>query len=415
MPGDRVENARPGQGASRDRDREHRAWRPPNGWAGARTPLERQLCDLWQQLLHQENIGVRDNFFELGGHSLLAVRLFAEIEKTMGRKFPLITLFEAPTIEELAGLLQRETSAPSESLLVPIQPRGAKTPLFLIHGAGGDVLWGYANLAAHLPSDQPVYGIKSRGQAGLEEFPDLESMAAGYLRVVQSHQPHGPYLLGGYCFGGNVAYEIARQLEAQGETVALVALLDSAPANAGYETVPWWRPDFSWRFALNACAWLKDFAVLKSSDRRTFVLRKLRAIGRKLKRRWRGDSTGPVVDLEEVIDPYQFPENELKLWQIHLQELVEHVEGPYSGPVVLLRTRGQPLFCSLERDFCWGRLVRGSLAVKIIPGSHENIFMEPNVRSLARELSDVLAAAQGRPATNGAPVTHLSELVDQSH
>ena len=140
----------------------------------------------------------------------------------------------------------------------------------------------------------------------------------------------------------------------------------------------------------------------------------MRAIGRKLKRRWRGDSAGPVVDLEEVIDPSQFPENELKLWKIHLQELVEHVEGSYSGSVALLRTRGQPLFCSLEPDFCWGRLVRGALAVKLIPGSHENIFMEPNVRALARELADILTAAQGRPTNNGAPVRTLSEPVDQS-
>ncbi|HVV72550.1 MAG TPA: alpha/beta fold hydrolase, partial [Verrucomicrobiae bacterium] len=363
-----------------------------------RTKLERDLCELWRQLLRVERVGIRDNFFELGGHSLLAVRLFSEVERLLGRKFPLITIFEAPTVEQLANVVQQQAASAANSLLVPIQPRGTKPPLFLIHGAGGDVLWGYANLAAHLPSDQPVYGIKSRGQAGLDEFRSLREMAAGYLDVVRELQPHGPYFLGGYCFGGNVAYEMARQFEAQGEKVALVALLDSAPANAGYESVPWWRPSFAWRFGLNACAWLKDFAALSSADRRGFVGRKLRAIGRKLKRRWKGNTGAPTVDIEEVIDPRHFPERELRLWQIHLQELVEHVEGAFSGSVVLLRTRGQPLFCSLEPDFCWGRLARGGVTVRLIPGSHENVFMEPNVQTLGKELARALTQAQEQSA-----------------
>ena len=101
-----------------------------------------------------------------------------------------------------------------------------------MHGAGGDVLWGYANLAAHLPSDQPVYGIKSRGQARRDEFETIEAMAGCYINEIRGLQPHGPYYLGGYCFGGNVAYEMARQFTAQGEEIALLLLLDAAPANA---------------------------------------------------------------------------------------------------------------------------------------------------------------------------------------
>ncbi|MGH7970023.1 MAG: non-ribosomal peptide synthetase, partial [Limisphaerales bacterium] len=210
------------------------------------------------------------------------------------------------------------------------------------------------------------------------------------------------------------AYEMARQLEARGEPVALVALLDSAPSNAGYETVPWWRPAFAWRFALNASSWLKDFAALSPADRRAFAARKLRAIGRKLRRRCRGDSSSPLVDLEEVIDPRHFPERELKLWQIHLDALVKHIDRPYSGSVILLRTRGQPLLCSLEEDFCWGRLARGGADVRLIPGSHENVFMEPNVRKLAKELSTALSQAQAQPLNSGpAPITPESLVQSQ--
>ena len=113
-----------------------------------RTQMERQLCDLWRKMLRVERVGLADDFFELGGHSLLAVRLFGELEKMTGRKLPLVTIFQAPTVGQLASVIARAQASDSDSALVPIQPRGSKPPLYLIHGAGGDVLWGYANLVA---------------------------------------------------------------------------------------------------------------------------------------------------------------------------------------------------------------------------------------------------------------------------
>jgi amino acid adenylation domain-containing protein/FkbH-like protein len=365
-----------------------------DGYVPPLTDIEQKLCVMWQDLLRLDQVGRKDNFFDLGGHSLLAVRLFAEIERVTGNKFPLVTLFQAPTIEQLARVVSAGDSSSKRSLLVPVQPQGDKPPLFLVHGAGGDVLWGYANLAAHLPKDQPIYGIKSRGQIGLEELDRIESLAACYLESVRAFQPRGPYYLGGYCFGGNVAYEMARQLRAQGEEVGLVALLDSAPSNAGYERMRWWRPAFIPRFLRNSYDWLKDFSALKPEERSKFFSRKSRALGRKALRLLRGSKQPVEVDLEEVIEPSQFPESELKLWRIHLQALTDHIERPYTGEVTLLRTRGQPLFCSLEEDFCWKKLARGGVVVKRIPGSHENIFMEPNVRSLAAELASALKRAQ---------------------
>ncbi len=379
------------------RTRQERSYTAPD------SELERRLCQLWQELLHVERVGVKDDFFELGGHSLLAVRLFAEIEKVTGRKLPLVTVFQAPTVQALAALLSQQQAAPSRSLLVAVQPNGSKPPLFLVHGAGGDVLWGYANLAAHLPADQPVYGIKSRGQVGLKEPDQIEEMARYYLEAVRAHQPQGPYFLGGYCFGGNVAYEMARQLQAEGQRVALLALLDSAPANAGYETMSWWRPGFAWRFACNACDWLRDFAALAPVERRRFLGRKLRALMRKIQHHFKRSTTAPFVDLEEMIDTSHFPEHELKLWQAHLEAMSKHVEQPYIGKVTLLRTKGQPLFCSLEEDFCWGRLALGGVLVRRIPGSHENIFVEPNVRFLAQELAAALELAQRQPLRSASP------------
>jgi len=283
------------------------------------------------------------------------------------------------------------------------KPQGCKPPLFLIHGAGGDVLWGYANLVAHMDHDQPIYALKSRGQAGLEEFERLEDMAACYVQAVRAQQPEGPYYVGGYCFGGNVAYEMARQIQAAGGRVALLALLDSAPANAGYEKVPWRRPEFIGLFARNLFYWLRDFRAVQPQDRRRFMARKLRAFGRKLARWARGARGGPAVDLEEIIDPAQFPEHELKLWEIHLRALALHVQRPYSGHVTLFRTLGHPLLSSFARDLRWGALALGGVTVNLIPGSHENIFMEPNVKSLALGLTTALSETQERAVSENSP------------
>lgn len=375
-----------------------------------RTQLEKQICQLWQKLLRVERVGLKDNFFELGGHSLLAVRLFSELEKLTGQKLPLVTVFQAPTVEELARAAGGSQSGAARSILVPVQANGSRPPLFLVHGAGGDVLWGYANLAKHMHPDQPVYGIKSRGQVGLDEFEQVEDMARYYLEEIRALQPRGPYFLGGYCFGGNVAYEMARQLRAQGEQAAQVLLIDSSPSNAGYDKIPWWRPSFYYRFARNLVYWFKDFVtLLEPADQRRYFMRKIRVTGRRVFKLFHKSKTSNEVDLDEVIDISHFPESELKFWRIHLNALVAHVERPYGGAVTLLRTRGQPAWCSFEDDFSWSKLARGGVTVKHIPGSHENVFVEPNVKSLGESIEECLAASQS--LTGKTPKQLLHELV----
>ena len=376
-------------------------------YVSPRTQLEKQLCHLWQKLLRVERVGLKDNFFELGGHSLLAVRLFSELEKLTGQKLPLVTVFQASTVEDLARAASGGQSGSARSTVVPVQANGSRPPLFLVHGAGGDVLWGYANLAKHMHPEQPIYGIKSRGQVGLEEFEDVEDMARFYLEEIRTLQPHGPYFLGGYCFGGNVAYEMARQLRAQGEQAAQVLLIDSSPSNAGYEKIPWLRPSFYYRFTRNLVYWFKDFVtLLEPAEQRRYFVRKFRVAARRLARVFQRGNTSNEVDLDEVIDINHFPESELRFWRIHLNALVAHVERPYGGSVTLLRTRGQPAWCSFAEDFCWSKLARGGVTVKHLPGSHENIFVEPNVKSLAETIEECLTASHSSAAQTSKQLSH---------
>ncbi|HZN06001.1 MAG TPA: amino acid adenylation domain-containing protein, partial [Pyrinomonadaceae bacterium] len=188
---------------------------------GPRDLLESQLAGIWEDLLHVQP-DVRDNFFELGGHSLLLVPLLARVEDVTGKRLDVAAVFRAPTIESLATLLRQET-LPESTPLVAIQPHGSLTPVFFVHPAGGSVAVYFA-LARALGTERPVYALQRT-----DEAMEVESLAAKYVDAILAVQADGPYLLGGWSTGGVVAFEIARQLQACGADVAVVALLDSLP------------------------------------------------------------------------------------------------------------------------------------------------------------------------------------------
>jgi amino acid adenylation domain-containing protein len=187
-----------------------------------RDELELQLTKIWERLLKVQPIGIRNNFFDLGGHSLLTVTLFAEIEKIFEQALPLTTLFQAPTIEQLAIILRQEGWSASTSSLVALHAGGFKPPFFCLPGNLGNVFTDLGHLTRYLDPDQPVYGF----QDGTHNPSKVEGLAAEYLTEIKSIQPTGPYLLGGICSGGVIAYEIAQQLQAQEEQVALLALVE---------------------------------------------------------------------------------------------------------------------------------------------------------------------------------------------
>ncbi|HTE20685.1 MAG TPA: AMP-binding protein, partial [Armatimonadota bacterium] len=192
-----------------------------------RTPLEEQLARIWRSVLEVESVGVQDGFFELGGNSLLAARMFAEVARECGTKLPLTTLLRAPTVERLADVLEGDEDTAYAPGLVPIQPDGSRSPLYLIAPPGGSAIV-FRDLARHLGPDQPVYGLQAAEVDGkpVPYVSGVES-ARHYLEEIRALQPSGPYCLMGYSYGGIIAFEMACRLHAQGEPVAFLGLLDT--------------------------------------------------------------------------------------------------------------------------------------------------------------------------------------------
>ncbi|GCA91666.1 non-ribosomal peptide synthetase [Microcystis aeruginosa] len=193
----------------------------------ARNQLELNLVQIWSKVLKIDKISVHDNFFDLGGHSLLAPYLITQIQEQLGKEIAVTTIFQNPTIEQLATIIQTDADSSNQSCVVPIQPQGSKPPFFCVPGAGGRPFYFY-HLGRCLGKDQPFYSFENDLYQQFGEITRIEDIASIYLKAMQDLQPQGPYFLGGHSYGGNVAFEMAQQLVNQGQQVALLAIIDSS-------------------------------------------------------------------------------------------------------------------------------------------------------------------------------------------
>ena len=232
----RLPNGKTDRQALRRRDPTPTA--PTTGFVAPRTNVEQLVADSWREALRVEKISVYDDFFDLGGHSLIAVQVMARLEKLTGKRLPLAALFTHPTVAELAQLVQPDGRPITWDSLVPIKPKGSKMPLYIVHGAGLNVLL-FNALARNMHAEQPVYGLQAKGLDGVEEpFSRIEDMAAHYVAAMQAQNPDGPYALAGFSFGGLIAFEMARQLLAAGKAVKLLAMFDTYAEQSNH-SVPW--------------------------------------------------------------------------------------------------------------------------------------------------------------------------------
>lgn len=339
-----------------------------------RTPTQKLLAGIWGDVLNVSPIGVHENFFDLGGHSLLAVRLFAQVEKRLGRRWPLAMLFQAPTIAQFAAMIEKEW-APKWSSLVAIKPNGSKTPFFCVHGLGGNVLE-LSDLARYLGDDQPFYGLQSRGLDGKQSpLTSVEEMAAHYIKEMRGLQPVGPYFIGGRSLGGTIAFEMARQLRGAGQQVGLLALLDTYPSKA-------------LRLGERLSSHAANLERLSLRAKFEYVVATARFIPRQIKSGiWR-----------TIYDSFQrsgrtLPRALNSVMEFNSLAAGRYVPQPYDGSVTLFWASRDPR-ASDDSVKGWRALANGGIEVSEIPGNHLDIIKEPYVGELARKLSECLARAQ---------------------
>lgn len=348
----------------------------------AETDLERKLTKVWQQLLRVDRIGVNDNFFDLGGHSLLAARLIARIEKQLGNNIPMATLFEAPTIAQLAQRLRQRTYSSAWSPLVELHlPAGITSakPFFCVHSLGANLV-SFHKVAALMRGDRAIYGLQPHGLNGTQKpIESIELIASAYLEEVRKKQPHGPYYLGGVCLGGVIAYEMAQQLRAEGEAVALTALIDSyLPGEMLY---------------LHSRSPLIQYLDRNVGEMLLLPnMARLRYIGR-----WLANGGMAVGRAFGLAGDSSLERATRKVTEVHRRAILTYRPKPYAGKIVQLMCSDAPHRAYEDRRLAWSSLVPAGFDVRIIPGNHLTMVEEPHAQVLAEELQRCLDREAAAP------------------
>jgi len=330
--------------------------------------IELGLVRIWENVLNVKPIGVSDNFFDLGGHSLLAVRLMSEIEKQFGQRIPLVSLFHGATIEYLAGILRKNVSSIAWPTLVEIQPQGSKPPLFCVSTPNVNAL-GYRSLARFLPPDQPIFGLQAQYPEDLDgehSQAAVTELAANYLSAMREARPTGPYQLIGLCRGAHIAFEMARQLSAMGEQVALLGVLDTWVMENTYN-----------RFLYVDYYYHRIRSQLRMGLKDQLAFFKLKA------------SRARRVDRGKSLQPSRSP------LQAYFpgKNFVPHA---FNGCITVFRVKKQPFNRIRDEALGWAKLALAGVHIHTVPGKHDNILQEPHVRVLAEKLSGCLVEGPDR-------------------
>lgn len=356
-----------------------------------RDTIELNLARIWAEVLGVTDPGIDDNFFHLGGHSLLAVKLLAHIHQCFGRRISLTTLLTHPTVKTLAEVLRASPGNNDYSLLVPLRNTGTRPPLFLLPGAGGSVMY-FMPLVRYLPEDLPCWALQGLGHGENESIPDrIEDVAVRYVDLICNLQPKGPYFLAGHSFGALVAFEIARILERQGQSIAFLGLIDNRAPTAD-EAAP----------VRNDIQWLRHIAMRIAKLTRTSM--DVAA------------STDARLDYAAEVKVFvaQMEAARLLPSDIGAEHFARFIEIYKTNAIAASRYRPEPLanvtgttvfFASTDdhelglpeanddKTLGWGELLPVSPRVEEVPGTHLTMFIEPHVDSLANKISIALEQA----------------------
>lgn len=363
--------------------------------------IEWSIASIWQGLFGIEKIGIHHDFFDMGGDSMLAIQLVAQLQSFFEVELPLAEALQYPTVAEQASRIkearQSGGKASSGSPLVRIQPKGTKPPFYCVHPAGG-IVHCYIELARLLGKDQPFYALQHPGIDGpCEPYTDFTVMASHYIKAIKKHQPKGPYFIGGWSFGGTVAYEMAQQLIAGGDEVASLIMMDTpAPTSAYAENLL--RDEFDSTgiftflgrgigqiFGNNLSISPDKLDGLSTEEQFDMVLQQAGSVNEM------SDSNEAREQLEQIIHMFKVADQAERQYQPQY----------YEGTVSMLRVNALDDYEFTgykdhpgikDAAFGWDNVAK-SVAVTTVPGTHMTMVVNPHVRDLAKALSTCLDKA----------------------
>jgi thioesterase domain-containing protein len=354
-----------------------------SGFVPPRDELETTLVSIWESVLGVHGVGIRTNFFTLGGYSLMIVRLFANINRTLDLSLPITTIFNAPTIEQLADIIRGRTLY---SPLVPVHTQGSKPPFFLIHSY---LLYG--GLPSVLGDQRPFYGLRE-----MNESMQMEDRVALYAKEIRSVQPHGPYYIGGWCAAGPLAVETARQLMEAGEDVETVVLFDS------------WRPGYAAELASQQ-KHMPEMALRARLDRKLrFHRGKLQPLSTRGKMRYAWNAIKQKVSSTRgklYLKHWAFAQRLFHSLGLPLPHFMHNVSlqtfesirtysgKSFPGRITLIRATDAIYIPGAEPACGWGALAARGVDVQWAPGNHETMFVEPNLSVVG----DILRSSLEKP------------------
>jgi len=343
---------------------------------------------MWREELRLDSLGVRDDFFELGGDSLAAVQIVTRIEAELGQALPTSILHIAPTVEQLAAQLRTMDAVRSESLALPFRVHGGEAPLFAIPGRGGDPIV-FSYLARNLSANRPFYGLATPGLTRQQPIPEsFEELAAVYLEELRRVQPHGPYHLLGFSSGALVAYELTRQLEAVGESVALLVSLDG------------WAPGYPeavyadrWMRRIGRIGPARSVILSRKTRLRDLLVQLAKDFGRELACRF-----------DEVRGkPLSRSQRYRRIKRRHTRKRSGYRPGAVQARLTLFRA-ADPAIPAIDQPaplYGWDGFATGGVDVYDFACAHDDLVYEPSVRLVARQLDECMA--KGRAMTSGLP------------
>ncbi len=347
------------------------------------------MVALWEEVLERAPIGIRDDFFELGGHSLAAILLVTCIKSRLGRDIPLSRVLERRTVESLAASFDEPGAEEAPSRLVRLRAGSSRLPLVLFPGAGGSSFI-YSHLPALLASDRAVYAFQAFEAAG-SATPDLtiDTTAASCVEELLQFGPDGPYVLGGYSFGGLLAFEVARRLHDLGRRVPLLVCFDGfAPGFPRLMPLPH-------RVAAHVRAmWEGDRQARDAYWRHRASNVKMRVL-QWLGRPHEGMGDAPFADAEMNL-------RLRKLWARAVQARNEyHPNAVLPSDLLLIKAEKGQQWVGAEMDdpfYGWGAFVTGNISTMMVPGEHMKLFDRDNWRTIAQALEQHIAYYESRPS-----------------